>query len=73
MTGRYSLTIYLLHFLVLGWFHDVDDGGWTLAQSLPTVLALTMLWVPVAWLHDRLAYTNSIEAWIQRLGATAEE
>ena len=38
VTGRYSLTIYLLHFLVLGWFHDVDDGGWTLAQSLPTVL-----------------------------------
>ena len=73
VTGRYSLTIYLLHFLVLGWFHDVDDGGWTLAQSLPAVLAFTMLWVPVAWLHDRLAPTNSIEAWIQRLGATAEE
>ncbi len=45
LTGRCSLTVYVMHFLPFTFLHEVDErNGWSLTQSMLVTLSYTLLW-----------------------------
>jgi fucose 4-O-acetylase-like acetyltransferase len=66
--SRRSLTIYLVHFIPIGLFHNLDESyAFTLSQSMAVVVVYTVMWLPIANAWGRLAPRRDIEhalAWL---------
>ena len=66
--GRLSLTIYVSHFAVLGVVALIMDGEPRLAL-VPAFLATilhTLVWIPLAVMHERHAPWLSLEELLRR-------
>jgi len=67
LTGRISLTIYLLHFIPL---RIIDGMGYEPSSTgiaIAAVFGYMLLWWPLAILHHRYAKDISLEALLRRL------
>lgn len=60
--GKISLSVYLLHFIPIGLFHNIDEtNDWSFSVSMIVVLVYTLLWIPMAHLWHRFAPKANIE------------
>ena len=60
--GKISLSVYLLHFIPIGLFYNIDEtNDWSFSISMIVVLAYTLLWIPMAHLWQKFAPKANIE------------
>ena len=60
--GNISLSVYLLHFIPIGLFYNIDEtNDWSFSVSMIVVLAYTLLWIPMAHLWQKFAPRANIE------------
>lgn len=60
--GNISLSVYLLHFIPIGLFYNIDEtNDWSFSVSMIVVLAYTLLWIPMAHLWQKFAPKANIE------------
>jgi len=66
--GRVTLTFYLLHFIPLNLMHKLDEtGGWSFTTSMMVTILYTLIWWPLAILHQEKMPKFSIEYLIARV------
>ena len=60
--GKISLSVYLIHFIPIGLFYNIDDtNDWSLSISMVVVLAYTLLWIPISHLWQKYAPKANFE------------
>ena len=66
--GRISLSVYLLHFIPIGFFYNIDEANnWSFSVSMIVVLVYTLLWIPMAHLWQRFAPKATLENVLRKL------
>ena len=73
--GRVTLTFYVLHFIPLSLMHRLDEtGDWSFTTSMMMTISYTLIWWPLAILHQEKWPKFSIEyliSWVTKLKTTA--
>ena len=60
--GKISLSVYLIHFIPIGLFYNIDNtNDWSLSISMVVVLAYTLLWIPISHLWQKYAPKSNFE------------
>lgn len=66
--GRVTLTFYILHFIPLNLMYKLDEtGNWSFTTSMMVTILYTLIWWPLAILHQEKIPNYSIESLIARV------
>ena len=68
-SGRLTLTIYVLHFAILGVAAEymMDQPRLSIAEAFAVTFAHTLIWIPLANLHHRYCPKISLEELLRRV------
>lgn len=68
-SGRLTLTIYVLHFAILGVAAEymMDQPRLSIAEAFAVTFAHTLIWIPLANLHQRYCPKISLEELLRRV------